>query len=80
MTEAALDVFDPPEQGSHGSHTEVGVPLVVKILLGVVVEKLLVVFTVFEEHLGADAHVGGRHEGGGGGRKGNENNLGQLEL
>ena len=48
-----------------------GVPLLVNILLGDVVPKLAIVFTVFEVELGGDAGVGGGHEGRGGGHKGN---------
>ncbi len=61
-----------------GGTRGVGVPLVVKILLGGVVVKLFVVFTVFVVELGGHASVVGRHEGGGRCHEGDGDDLGQL--
>ena len=61
-----------------GGTGRVGVPLGVKILLGVVVKKLLVIFTVFEVELGGHASIVGRHEGGGRCHEGDGDDLGQL--
>lgn len=50
------------------------VPLVVDILLGVLVPKLFIVISILEVELGGDWGLGGRHEGGSGGHKGNGDN------
>lgn len=50
------------------------VPLVVDILLGILVPKLVIVFSVLEVELGGDRSLGGRHKGGSGGHKGNGDN------
>ena len=55
------------------------VPLGIKILLGSGVEKLLVVFTVFEVEGGHHASVLGRNEGRGRCQKGDGDDFGQLK-
>ena len=56
------------------------IPLVVYVFLGILIPKLIVVFTIFEVEFGGKTSVGSGDKGSGGGNKGQGDSFGQLCL